>query len=153
MSPRAERLHELGLNLPEVAQPLASYVPAVRTGNLIFVSGQLPMVDGRMPLEGKVGAEVSLEQARGLAQHAALNAIAAAADLAGGLDAIVRVVKLTGYVACVPGFTDQPEVINGASELLTYVFHDEGAHARAAVGVAVLPRNATVEVELIVEVE
>lgn len=149
---REARLHELGLRLPEVAKPLASYVPAVRTGNLIFVSGQLPFVDGRMALEGKVGQEVDTEQARGLAQAAALNAVAAAADLAGGLEQIKRVVKLTGYVACVPGFTDQPEVINGASDLLTYVFRDEGQHARAAVGVTVLPRNAAVEVELIVEV-
>ena len=149
---REARLHELGLHLPEVAKPLASYVPAVRTGNLIFVSGQLPFVAGRMPLEGKVGQEVDTEQARGLAQAAALNAVAAAADLAGGLEQIKRVIKLTGYVACVPGFTDQPEVINGASDLLTYVFRDEGQHARAAVGVTVLPRNAAVEVELIVEV-
>lgn len=149
---REARLHELGLHLPDVAKPLASYVPAIRTGNLIFVSGQLPFVDGRMPLEGKVGQEVDAEQARGLAQAAALNAVAAAANLAGGLEQIKRVVKLTGYVASVPGFTDQPEVINGASDLLTYVFHDEGQHARAAVGVPVLPRNATVEVELIVEV-
>ena len=149
---REARLHELGLHLPEVAKPLASYVPAVRTGSLIFVSGQLPFVDGRMPLAGKVGQEIDAEQARGLAQAAALNAIAAAAELAGGLEQIKRVVKLTGYVACVAGFTDQPEVIDGASELLTYVFHDEGEHARAAIGVLVLPRNAAVEVELIVEV-
>ena len=149
---REARLHELGLHLPDVAKPLASYVPAVRTGNLVFVSGQLPFVDGRMPLEGKVGAEVTAEQAKGLAQHAALNALAAAAEVAGGLEKIRRIVKLTGYVASVAGFTDQPEVINGASDLLGHVLGDEGKHARAAVGVAVLPRNAAVEVDLIVEV-
>lgn len=152
MSAREDKLHELGLPLPEVAKPLAAYVPAVRTGNLVFVSGQLPMVDGKLPLTGKVGAEVSVEQAKGLAQRCALNAIAAAAAEAGGIDRITRVVKVTGYVASTPEFTSHPAVINGASELIGQVFGDAGAHARVALGVAVLPLDAPVEVEMIVEV-
>jgi enamine deaminase RidA (YjgF/YER057c/UK114 family) len=152
VSGREDRLRELGLELPAVAAPLAAYVPAVRTGNLVFVSGQLPTIDGRLPLTGKVGAEVDAEQAKGLAQRAALNGIAAAAAEAGGIDRIVRVVKVTGYVASTPEFTGHPGVINGASELIGLVFGDAGAHARAAVGVAVLPLDAPVEVELIVEV-
>lgn len=152
MSARLERLAELGLHLPEVAAPLAAYVPAVRTGNLVFVSGQLPTVDGKLPLTGKVGAEVSVEQAHGLAQRAALNAIAAAASQAGGIDGIVRVVKVTGYVACGPDFTGQPQVVNGASELFGHVFGDAAPHARVAIGVSVLPLDAPVEIELIVEV-
>jgi enamine deaminase RidA (YjgF/YER057c/UK114 family) len=152
VSAREDRLHELGLHLPEVAKPLASYVPAVRTGNLIFVSGQLPMVDGKLPLTGKVGAEVSADQAKGLAQRAALNAIAAAAAEAGGIDRITRIVKVTGFVASTPDFTGHPGVVNGASELIGQVFGDAGAHARAAVGVSALPLDAPVEVEMIVEV-
>ncbi len=153
MSAREDKLHELGLHLPEVVKPLAAYVPAVRTGNLIFVSGQVPIVDGKLLLTGKVGAEVTAEQAHGLAQRAALNGIAAAAAEAGGLDRITRVVKVTGYVACTPDFSGHPGVINGASELIGQVFGDAGAHARAAVGVAALPLDAPVEVEMIVEVE
>lgn len=153
MSAREDKLHELGLHLPEVAKPLAAYVPAVRSGNLIFVSGQVPLVDGKLLLTGKVGAEVTAEQAKGLAQRAALNAIAAAAAEAGGIDRIARVVKVTGYVASTPEFTAHPGVINGASELIGQVFGDAGAHARAAVGVAALPLDAPVEVEMIVEVE
>lgn len=152
MSSREDKLRELGLHLPDVAKPLAAYVPAVRTGNLVFVSGQLPMVDGKLPLTGKVGAEVSADQAKGLAQRAALNAIAAAASVAGGIDRIVRVVKVTGFVASTPEFTGHPGVINGASELIGQVFGEAGAHARAAVGVASLPLDAPVEVEMIVEV-
>lgn len=152
MSSREDKLRELGLHLPDVAKPLAAYVPAVRTGNLVFVSGQLPMVDGKLPLTGKVGAEVSADQAKGLAQRAALNAIAAAASAAGGIDRIVRVVKVTGFVASTPEFTGHPGVINGASELIGQVFGEAGAHARAAVGVAALPLDAPVEVEMIVEV-
>lgn len=153
MSVRLERLAELGLHLPEVAAPVAAYIPAVRTGNLIFVSGQLPFVDGRLVLEGIVGADVNAEQAHGLAQRCGLNAIAAAAAEAGGIDAIVRIVKVTGFVASTPDFTGQPAVVNGASELFKQVFGDAGAHARSAVGVASLPLNAPVEIELIVEVE
>ena len=152
MSAREDRLAELGLKLPDVPAPVAAYVPAVRTGNLVFVSGQLPFVDGKLPLTGKVGAEVSLEQATGLAQRCALNALAAAAAAAGGLEAIVRVVKVVGYVASAPDFTGQPLVINGASELIGTVLGEAGVHARAAVGVAVLPLDAPVEVELIAEV-
>ena len=153
MSAREDKLRELGLHLPEVVTPLAAYVPAVRTGNLIFVSGQVPIVDGKMLLTGKVGAEVTPEQAHGLAQRAALNGIAAAAAEAGGLDRITRVVKVTGYVASTPDFTGHPAVINGASDLIGQVFGEAGAHARAAVGVAALPLDAPVEVEMIVEVE
>lgn len=153
MSAREERLAELGLHLPPVPAPLAAYVAAVRTGNLVFVSGQLPLVDGKLALEGKVGAELSVEQARGMAQRAGLNAIAAAAEAAEGIERIERIVKLTGYVASAPGFTAQPEVLNGASELMGHVFGESaGAHARAAVGVAVLPLNSPVEIELVVEV-
>jgi enamine deaminase RidA (YjgF/YER057c/UK114 family) len=149
---REDKHRELCLHLPEVAKPMAAYVPAVRTGNLVFVSGQLPMVDGKLPLTGKVGAEVSADQAKGLAQRAALNAIAAAASAAGGIERIVRVVKVTGFVASTPEFTGHPGVINGASELIGQVFGEAGAHARAAVGVAALPLDAPVEVEMIVEV-
>lgn len=152
MSSREDKLRELGLHLPEVARPLAAYVPAVRSGNLVFVSGQLPMVDGKLTLTGKVGAEVSADQAKGLAQRAALNAIAAAAAEAGGIDRIARIVKVTGFVASTPDFTGHPGVINGASELIGEVFGEAGAHARAAVGVAVLPLDAPVEIEMIVEV-
>jgi enamine deaminase RidA (YjgF/YER057c/UK114 family) len=150
---RHTRLRELGLDLPTVAAPLAAYVPAVRSGNLVFVSGQLPMVDGKLPLTGKVGAGgVTVEQARGLAQRCALNALAAAAEVAGGLDAITRVVKVVGYVACTPEFAAHPQVINGASELLGHVFGESGAHARVAVGVAGLPLDSPVEVEMTVEI-
>jgi enamine deaminase RidA (YjgF/YER057c/UK114 family) len=127
-------------------------VPAVRSGNLVFVSGQLPMVDGQLQLAGKVGADVTVEQAKGLAQRCALNALAAAAEMAGGLEKIVRVVKLVGYVACEPAFIQQPQVVNGASELLGHVLGDAGKHSRVAVGVAALPLGAPVEVELVVEV-
>ncbi len=152
MSSREDHLRELGLHLPEVAKPLAAYVPAVRTGNLVFVSGQLPTVEGKLLLTGKVGAEVTAEQAHGLAQRAALNALAAAAAEAGGLDRIVRVVKVTGFVASTPEFTGHPAVVNGASELIGQVFGEAGAHARAAVGVSALPLDAPVEIEMIVEV-
>lgn len=152
MSERNERLLELGLSLPEVPAPVAAYVPAVRTGNLVFVSGQLPFIDGKLLLTGKVGAEIDAEQAKGLAQRCALNALAAAAAEAGGLDGILRVVKVTGFVASTPDFVDQPYVVNGASELLAIVLGDAGVHARAAVGVASLPLDSPVEVEIIVEV-
>jgi enamine deaminase RidA (YjgF/YER057c/UK114 family) len=147
-----ERLAELGLTLPPVTAPLAAYVPAVRTGAFVYVSGQVPVVDGKLPATGKVGAEVSAADAAGLARTCALNAIAAAAAAAGGLDRIRRIVKVTGFVASAPGFNGQPQVVNGASELLIEVFGEEGRHARSAVGVAELPLNAPVEVELIAEV-
>jgi len=148
----AERLAALGLTLPPVTAPVAAYVPAVRTGAYVYVSGQLPVVDGKLPATGKVGAEVSAEDAAGMARTCALNALAAAAQAAGGLAAIRRIVKVVGFVACAPGFSGQPQVINGASDLLIAVFGDEGRHARSAVGVAELPLNTPVEVELIAEV-
>jgi enamine deaminase RidA (YjgF/YER057c/UK114 family) len=147
-----ERLAELGLTLPPVTAPLAAYVPAVRTGAFVYTSGQVPVVDGKLPATGKVGAEVSAADAAGLARTCALNAMAAAAAAAGGLDRIRRIVKVTGFVASAPGFNGQPQVVNGASELLIEVFGEEGRHARSAVGVAELPLDAPVEVELIAEV-
>jgi enamine deaminase RidA (YjgF/YER057c/UK114 family) len=147
-----ERLAAMGLTLPEVAPPGGAYVPAVRTGPYVYTAGQLPFVDGKLPATGKVGAGVSAEDAYDLARLCALNALAAAASVAGGLSAITRIVKVTGFVASDPGFTAQPQVINGASDLLTGVFDDAGRHARSAVGVAVLPLDTPVEVELIAEV-
>jgi enamine deaminase RidA (YjgF/YER057c/UK114 family) len=147
-----ERLAALGLTLPAVAPPGGSYVPALRTGQYVYTAGQLPFVDGKLPTTGKVGAEVSVEEARDLARLCALNALAAAAEAAGGLSAITRIVKVLGFVASAPSFTNQPQVINGASDLLTEVFGEAGQHARSAVGVAVLPLDTPVEVELIAEV-
>ena len=147
-----ERLAALGLTLPEVPAPVAAYVPAVRTGDHVYTSGQLPFVDGKLPRTGKVGAEVGVDEARELARLCALNALAAVASVAGDLSNIVRVVKVVGYVASAPGFTGQPQVVNGASELLGDVLGEAGRHARSAVGVAVLPLDAPVEVELIAEV-
>ena len=152
MTTPAQRLAELGLTLPPVVAPVAAYVPAVRTGAFVYTSGQLPMVDGKLPAVGKVGAEVSGTDAADLARTCALNALAAAASAAGGLDAIARIVKVTGFVASAPGFSGQPQVVNGASELLLEVFGEDGRHARSAVGVAELPLNAPVEVELIAEI-
>ncbi|OBJ79272.1 RidA family protein [Mycobacterium sp. 1245852.3] len=145
------RLGELGLELPEVVAPLAAYVPAVRTGNLIYTSGQLPMQTGKLLGTGKVGADVSPDEGKALARICALNALAAVNSLV-GIDAVTRVVKVVGFVASAPGFNGQPGVINGASELLGEVFGEHGAHARSAVGVSELPLDAPVEVELIVEV-
>jgi enamine deaminase RidA (YjgF/YER057c/UK114 family) len=145
------RLAELGVELPDVAKPLASYVPAVRTGNLVYTAGQLPLSDGRLVRNGKVGADVTAEDAKGLARLCALNALAAVDSLV-GIDAVTRVVKVVGFVASAPDFTGQPGVINGASELFGEVFGDAGAHARSAVGVFQLPLDAPVEVELVVEV-
>jgi enamine deaminase RidA (YjgF/YER057c/UK114 family) len=146
-----ERLAALGLSLPPVAAPLAAYVPAVRSGSMIYTSGQLPVVDGQLVSVGKVGAEVGAAEAAALARTCALNALAAAASVAGGLAEIRRIVKLTGFVASAPDFTGQPQVVNGASELLLEIFGDAGRHARSAVGMAVLPLNAPIEIELIVE--
>ncbi|SCL21134.1 Enamine deaminase RidA, house cleaning of reactive enamine intermediates, YjgF/YER057c/UK114 family [Micromonospora nigra] len=145
------KLAELGLTLPEVVPPVASYVPAVQSGQHVYVSGQLPMAEGRLLATGKVGAGISAEQAKDLAQRCALNALAAV-DALVGLEKVVKIVKLTGFVASAPGFTGQPAVINGASDLLGAVFGEAGRHARSAVGVAELPLDAPVEVELIVEV-
>jgi enamine deaminase RidA (YjgF/YER057c/UK114 family) len=146
-----DRLAELGLELPEVAAPLAAYVPALRSGNLVFTSGQLPLRGGELLATGKVGAEVDPEQAAACAQQCALNALAAAAALV-PLDEVRRVVKLVVFVASAPDFTGQPGVGNGASHLMAEVFGDAGRHARSAVGVAVLPLDAPVEVEAVFEV-
>ncbi|HEX4089305.1 MAG TPA: RidA family protein [Trebonia sp.] len=152
MTAPSERLAALGLTLPPVAPPQAAYVPALRTGNYVYVSGQLPIVDGKLQATGKVGDAVSAEEAAALARVCALNGLAAAASAAGGIDAISRVVKVVGFVASVPSFTGQPAVINGASEFFIEVFGEAGRHARSAIGVAVLPLDTPVEVELIVEV-
>ena len=147
-----ERLTELGLPVPEVAKPVAAYVPAVRTGKHIYTSGQLPMRSGELITTGKVGAGVSPEEAYACAQQCALNALAAVRSVVGELSAVVRVVKVVAFVASAPDFTGQAGVANGASELIGQVFADAGHHARSAVGVAVLPLDAPVEVELVVEV-
>lgn len=146
-----ERLAELGLTLPSVPPAAGAYVPAVRTGSLVYTAGQVPFVDGVLAATGKVGAEVSAEEAKGHARTCALNTLAAVDGLV-GIDAVVRVVKVVGFVASAEGFASQPEVINGASELYVEIFGDAGRHARSAVGVAELPRGVPVEVELIVEV-
>jgi enamine deaminase RidA (YjgF/YER057c/UK114 family) len=145
------RLGELGIELPEVAKPLACYVPAVRAGDLVYTSGQLPMQAGELAATGKLGADVSPEQGKALARICALNALAAVDSLV-GIDAVTRVVKVVGFVASAPGFNGQPGVVNGASDLLAEVFGDRGSHARSAVGVSELPLDAPVEVELVVEV-
>lgn len=150
MSPSA-RLAELGIELPAVAPPLAAYVPAVRTGNLVYTAGQLPLHAGSLLRSGKVGAEVTPEDGKALARVCALNALAAVHSLV-GIDSVTRVVKVVGFVASAPGFNGQPGILNGASQLLGDVFGDVGVHARSAVGVSELPLDAPVEVELIVEV-
>jgi enamine deaminase RidA (YjgF/YER057c/UK114 family) len=152
MTTPEQRLAALGLTLPAVPAPVAAYIPTVRSGAHVFTSGQLPMVDGALKVTGKVGAEVTPEQAKDLARIAALNAIAAVRAEVGELSQVRRIVKVVGYVASAPDFTGQPGVVNGASELLGEVFGDAGRHARSAVGVAVLPLDAPVEVELVVEV-
>ncbi|HHW51151.1 MAG TPA: RidA family protein [Pseudoclavibacter sp.] len=149
MSTITERLAQLGLALPEVAKPVAAYVPAVISGDLVYTSGQLPFVEGKLAFTGKVGSDVSAQDAQAQARVAALNALAAAQQVLGSLDRVTAVVKVVGFVASDPTFTGQPAVINGASELLGEVFGDAGQHARSAVGVAVLPLDSPVEVELI----
>lgn len=151
MSTVSERLGELGITLPAVAAPVAAYVPAVRTGDQVWTSGQLPFVDGALGTTGKVGAEVTAEEAADLARTAALNALAAV-DALVGVDRITRVLKIVGFVSSAEGFTGQPAVVNGASNLIGEIFGEAGAHARSAVGVAELPLGAPVEIELIVEV-
>lgn len=148
MSRVEDRLAELGLSLPEVAAPVAAYVPAVVDGDHVLTSGQLPFVEGSLPATGKVGAEVTPEQAAELARTCALNALAAAKSVLGDLDRIEQVVKVVGFVASDPAFTGQPAVVNGASEFLGEVLGEAGVHARSAVGVAVLPMDSPVEVEL-----
>jgi enamine deaminase RidA (YjgF/YER057c/UK114 family) len=152
MSKIEQRIIDLGFVLPETAKPLAAYIPAVQSGNLIFTSGQLPMVAGSLAETGKVGGSVSPERAKDLATVCALNALAAVKTVIGDLDKIKRVVKVVGFVSSVPEFSGQPAVVNGASEFLGEVFGEKGIHARSAVGVAVLPLDAPVEIELIVEV-
>lgn len=151
MSAVRERLAELGLQLPAVVPPVAAYVPAVVSGNHVFTAGQLPMVDGVLPATGKVGAEVDPAAAVELAARCALNALAAADSVIGSLDRVTRVVKLTGFIASAPSFTGHAAVMNGASELIGEIFGEIGAHARSSVGVAVLPLDSPVEVELILE--
>jgi enamine deaminase RidA (YjgF/YER057c/UK114 family) len=146
-----ENLKKLGITLPEAPAPVGSYVPGIRTGHLIMTSGQLPFADGALMYPGHVGAEVSLENARECAKTAALNALAIAAQMAGGLDKIKRVVRVAMFVASAPGFHDQPKVANGASDLLVEIFGGAGRHVRAAVGVNELPLNSCVEVELTIE--
>ncbi len=145
------RLAELGISIPQLAKPVAAYVPATTSGNLVFTAGQLPFVDGALPATGKVGAEVSADDAAGFARICVLNALAAAESVIGSLDRVTRVVKVTGFVASAPDFSGQPGVLNGASTVLGEIFGDIGQHARSAVGVAVLPLDAPVEVELILE--
>jgi enamine deaminase RidA (YjgF/YER057c/UK114 family) len=151
MTTPSTRLAELGIELPTVPAPLAAYVPAVRSGTFVFTSGQLPIVAGQLQGSGKVGAEVTAEEAADYARICALNALAAVHSVA-DIDSVVRVVKVVGYVASTPDFTGQPAVVNGASNFLGDVFGDAGCHARSAVGVAALPLDAPVEVELVVEV-
>jgi enamine deaminase RidA (YjgF/YER057c/UK114 family) len=151
MSTPEERLAELGLSVPEVAKPVAAYIPAVRSGQQVFTSGQLPMRSGELMATGKVGADVTEEEAHACAQQCALNAIAAIRSEIGDLSLVARVVKVVVFVASAPDFTAQPKVANGASELFGDVFGDAGVHARSAVGVAVLPLDAPVEVEVVVE--
>lgn len=152
MSAVEDRLAELGLSVPEVATPVAAYVPAVASGDHVFTSGQLPMRDGGLMLTGKVGGEVAAEDAAACAQQCALNAIAAVKSMVGDLDKVVQVVKVVVFVASTPDFTGQPQVANGASELFGKAFGDAGVHARSAVGVPVLPLDSPVEVEVVVRV-
>jgi enamine deaminase RidA (YjgF/YER057c/UK114 family) len=152
MSQIEKRIIDLGFVLPETAKPLAAYIPAVQSGNLVFTSGQLPMISGALAETGKVGGSVSPERAKELATVCALNALAAVKTVIGDLDKIKRVVKVVGFVSSTPEFSGQPGVVNGASEFLGEVFGDKGIHVRSAVGVAVLPLDAPVEIELIVEV-
>ena len=152
MTAPSARLAELGIALPAVSAPAGSYVPARRSGSLVFTAGQVPFVDGKLAATGKVGADIGVVEASALARTCALNALAAVVSVTGELSAIRRIVKLTGFVASAPTFTQQAQVVNGASELLLEVFGDAGRHARSAVGMAVLPLDAPVEVELIAEV-
>ena len=148
-----ERLRELQLEIPEAPKPVAAYVPAKKVGNLIFTAGQLPMVNGELISKGLLGQDVEIEEANKAARICTLNALAAIKGVIGDLDLIQQIVRVVGYVASVPTFTQQPAVVNGASELLLEIFGDDGKHARSAVGMAVLPLNASVEIELTVEIK
>jgi enamine deaminase RidA (YjgF/YER057c/UK114 family) len=147
------KLTNLGLNLPEIPVPLAAYIPAKQTGNLVFTAGQLPMVNGELITKGLLGQDVEIVDAKNAARICTLNALAAIKGVIGDLDRIKQVVRVVGYVASIPTFTQQPAIMNGASELLLEIFGEKGKHARSAVGMAVLPLNASVEIELTVEVE
>jgi enamine deaminase RidA (YjgF/YER057c/UK114 family) len=147
------RINELKLSLPDASKPVAAYVPAKQTGNLVFTAGQLPMVNGELISKGLLGQDVEIEEANKAARICTLNALAAIKGVIGDLDRIKQIVRVVGYVASVPTFTQQPAVVNGASELLLEIFGENGKHARSAVGMAVLPLNASVEIELTVEVE
>lgn len=147
-----ERVRSMGIAIPVLPPPVASYVPAVRVGDLVFASGQTPTVDGTLTIQGKVGTDVSLEEAQHAARLAALNCLAEVHGLLGTLDTVVQVVKVTGYVASAPGFGDQPKVVDGASKLFEDIFGDAGRHARAAIGVAELPGGAPVEIDVVVAV-
>jgi enamine deaminase RidA (YjgF/YER057c/UK114 family) len=151
MSKVEQRLSELGLTLPQVATPAGSYLPAMISGNLVFTAGQIPLVEGKLMATGKLGAEITVEYGAEIAQRCALNALAAVKSVIGDLDRVKQIVKIVGFVSSVPEFTSQPAVINGASEFLQQIFGDAGQHARSAVGVPVLPLDAPVEIELIVE--
>ncbi len=146
-----QRISDLGITLPQVATPAGAYVPAVVSGNLVFTAGQIPLVDGKLVATGKVGKDLNEDQAKEIARICALNAVAAVKSVIGDLDRVTKVVKVVGFVSSTPDFTAQPSVVNGASELLEQIFGDRGIHARSAVGVAVLPLDAPVEVELVVE--
>ncbi len=146
-----QRISDLGITLPQVATPAGAYVPAVVSGNLVFTAGQIPLVDGKLVATGKVGKDLNEDQAKEIARICALNAVAAVKSVIGDLDRVTKVVKVVGFVSSAPDFTAQPSVVNGASELLEQIFGDKGIHARSAVGVAVLPLDAPVEVELVVE--
>jgi enamine deaminase RidA (YjgF/YER057c/UK114 family) len=147
------KLNQLGLNLPDASKPVAAYIPAKQTGNLVFTAGQLPMVNGELISKGLLGQDVEIDEANKAARICTLNALAAIKGVIGDLDRIKQIVRVVGYVASVPTFTQQPAVVNGASELLLEIFGENGKHARSAVGMAVLPLNASVEIELTVEVE
>ncbi len=148
-----KRLLLLGYQIPEVSKPVAAYIPAKQTGNLVFTAGQLPMVNGELISKGLLGQDVEVEEANKAARICTLNALAAIKGVIGDLDRIKQIVRVVGYVASVPTFTQQPAVVNGASELLLAIFGENGKHARSAVGMAVLPLNASVEIELTVEIE
>jgi enamine deaminase RidA (YjgF/YER057c/UK114 family) len=147
------RLLDLYIELPEIAKPVAAYIPAIQTGKLVFTSGQLPMVNGELISKGRLGQDVEIDEAKKAARICTLNALAAIKGVIGDLDRIKQIVRVVGYVASVPTFTQQPAVVNGASELLLEIFGENGRHARSAVGMAVLPLNSSVEIELTVEVE
>jgi enamine deaminase RidA (YjgF/YER057c/UK114 family) len=146
-------IHKIGLTLPEIPKPVAAYIPAKQSGNLVFTAGQLPMVNGELITKGLLGQDVEIEDAKNAARICTLNALAAIKGVIGDLDRIKQVVRVVGYVASIPTFTQQPAIVNGASELLLEIFGEKGKHARSAVGMAVLPLNASVEIELTVEVE